>query len=422
MLKNGSQNLEDQRSTEAPAVLSFLSGLEMLPLIDLGNHGYADTFIPLNRLEESEPTFPLVVGGDLQSGIFQNIHSTSAFDRYNAFEYSYTSSSSATSREHWHELLIFLKNRIKLQSLSVLEIGSNDGYLLKLLQESGSKCLGIDASKYLTDIANRSGIETLNMIFTNDHPVIDQIQMVLPNIDLIIANNVVNHANNIQSFFEAIKILLKPNGYFIFEVPYWSKMIQDKTFDQIYHEHVFYFTAKGVKALSEYFKLSICEIAIVDYHGGSLRVVLKNGICQEDPNLAKLIAEEMDQGLFDKGTYESYQIQLTLIKNKFRKTIEKYRCREKEIKIIGIGAAAKANTFLTFVGATSSDIDFIVDTSEYKIGKYTPVSRIPIKDEAELPREEIFLALILAWNLYDSIAPKIKKINRKAIIINNEIF
>jgi SAM-dependent methyltransferase len=414
--------LDNQRPKEASAVLSFLSGLEIMPLIDLGNHGYADTFIPLNRLTESEPTFPLVVGGDLQSGIFQNMHPTPAFDRYNAFEYSYTSSNSLTSKEHWHELLLFLKKKFELEKLSILEIGSNDGYLLKLLQEAGSACLGVDASGYLTDLANSSGIKTLNIIFANEQTLLDQIQSALPNIDLIIANNVVNHSDNIQSFFEAIATLLKPNGYFIFEVPYWSKMIQDKTFDQIYHEHVYYFTAQGVKKIAEHFKLSVSEIGIVDYHGGSLRVVLKKGDCQVDPNLAKLIAEEIDQGLFDQGTYELYQIQLALIKDKFRKTIEKYRSREKDIKIVGIGAAAKANTFLTFVGATSLDIDFIVDTSKYKIGKYTPVSRIPIRDEEDLPRTETFLALILAWNLYEFIAPKIKTINRRVIIINNEIF
>jgi hypothetical protein len=110
--------LDDQKLTEGSVVHSFLSGLEILPLIDLGNHGYADTFIPFNRLTESEPTFPLVVGGDLQSGIFQNMHPTPAFDRYNAFEYSYTSSNSMTSKEHWHELLLFLKKRFELEKLS----------------------------------------------------------------------------------------------------------------------------------------------------------------------------------------------------------------------------------------------------------------------------------------------------------------
>ena len=380
-------------------------------IIDLGMHPYADTFIKENQLNKSEPIFPLKCYLDNSNSLISNSIVTNEKDRYNLYEYSYTSSNSKFSKDYWISYSKQIVNEFKVNSnTKILEIGSNDGYLLKQFKKKTKKILGIDASSFMAQIANKNKIRTVNSIFGKKNSL--SLKKKYGKFDIIIANNVLNHANDPFDFIDGIKNILSANGTFIYELPYWYNLIKMQKFDQIYHEHVSYMTAKSSFSLLKKNKLQISKIEETPYHGGSIRVFSNHSKkITLKSNVAKLIKKEEKLKLFNFETYEKFMKDLSLRKIKFMKKVLNYK--SKGYKIVGIGAAAKANTFLTYIGLNNLIVDFITDTSKYKIGKYTPLTRIPIYDDNMLKNLGKKICVIpLAWNMGYVIENKIKKINK----------
>lgn len=387
-------------------------------IINLGFHPYADTFISKKLLFKSEPVVELACVLNKKNFLIQNKNLTSEIERYNLYDYSYTSSNSSFSREYWKKYFFDIcgfckKEKIFLKNSNILEIGSNDGFLLKFFKNFGCKVLGIDASSAIAKIANKKKIKTLNMIF--DYKSSKKIKTKF---DIILANNVMNHANNPTSFLKGVKFLMKKKTIFIVEFPYWYNLIKDKKFDQIYHEHISYFTVHYFKSILKKIGLKMLNVENSYYHGGSLRIFIikKNSNYKEQKkNINKFLNKEKKANLFKDKTYQKFMEEITIRKINFLKKLFLYK--KKNYKIVGIGAAAKGNTMINFLGLDYNLVDFVTDTSKHKIGKYLPKSRIPILTDKKLKKLKKVCVFILSWNLEKLLKKKIIKINKNAKFI-----
>jgi 2-polyprenyl-3-methyl-5-hydroxy-6-metoxy-1,4-benzoquinol methylase len=357
-------------------------------------------------VSEASLAAPLICRLDKYSGLVQVQNLTFAEDRYNYVDYAYTSSNSQISRDHWSEFITSVDKRKKLNSSKVLEIGSNDGFLLRLAKAYTKNIVGIDASDYMVNMANRSGIKTIKGIFGESPEVIESLKKEYNDFDFIFANNVVNHSNNPVKFISDITRLISNDGILVFEVPYWLETIKTYRFDQIYHEHITYFSIESAEFLLNKCGLYINDVQVVDYHGGSLRIYasLNNGRSKAVDDLLEI---EKEFRLKEVSTYVEYSNKILRIKDNFLEKIEQknYKC------IFGIGAAAKANTFLTYYGFNQKSMRFILDSSPFKQGKITPVTKIPIVADDFVSTLNEGTGIVLAWNLGASLKTKLLSIN-----------
>jgi len=395
----------------------IIDGKELIEIIDLGMHPYADTFIPEERYFESEPVFPLKCGLCRHCGLVQLIVLTNPDDRYGMYDYSYTSSNSEYARSHWtafaDETSISPSPDTK-----VLEIGSNDGFLLGRFLSKGCKVLGFDSSESMSRIANDQGIPTINSIFCLEEA--EKLLASQSHFDVIVANNVLNHSNDPLDFLNGVEKLLANEARFIFEVPYWLSSVQTGNFDQIYHEHVSYFTISSLSKMIERTQLRISDIQLNEYHGGSLRVTLVRGHAIKQENWSQLIQEEKSASLEDIETYRIFMTEVRKKRSRLLSKIHEIILTEPNASIVLAGAAAKANTFINYYNLDSTLIRCITDNSPHKIGKYTPLSRIPIVADQALTGIENIYVLTTAWNIVDIIMNRIAKSNPTAKVLSYE--
>ena len=378
-------------------------------IIDLGMHPLADTFIEEEKLHLSEKVYPLVTQLCENCGNIQLKCTTTPEERYQDNPYSYTSSNSVFSRNYWCE---YAKNVSKLFSnkkmLKILEIGSNDGFLLNEFKKLGHKTIGIDASLPMAEMARNSEVITEVGIFEENFS--REILKKYGQFDLIIANNVFNHSNNPKSFFEGIKNLLLSDGLFVFESPYWLNSINSRRFDQIYHEHVTYSAVKPIKKLVSFCELHIYDILLSEYHGGSLRFMVSKK--ENKKNLEKtksMINKENELGLYSANFYKNFMKDINIKKNIFMEKI--YKKLVLSESFICIGAAAKGNTFLNFYGLNNKIINYVTDASENKIGKHTPLTRIPIVSDEIIKDFKKPNIIFTAWNVTNNLKKIIHTIN-----------
>ena len=371
-------------------------------------HPYADTFIPEDALSKSEPVYPLECGLDTDTGHVMLLHKTDPTERYTLYPYSYTSSNSKVAKKHWDA---YAKHTIEKLDIKrgdkVVEIGSNDGYLTEQYKNYGCGVLGIDPSHNMAALAAARGVPTSCLVFGGQTS-----QSIDVKADLVVANNVFNHANDPVDFVFGVGNILKDSGVFVFQVPYWLNTIKDLKFDQIYHEHPSYFTVKSACNILKLAGLNVFDVEWVDYHGGSIRVYASKDGRPKSTSVQEFITNEETEGLFDPLRYEVFMKDLAQAKDKFLCRL--YEERVKGNPIVAIGAAAKGNTFLNYYNLDSNVIDFVTDNSEHKIGKYTPLTRIPIdSDESVFSKYDTVCAIMLSWNISDLLINKLLKINNK---------
>lgn len=390
-------------------VKCLINNNQSTKILDFGMHPFADTFIKNDQLLLSEPIFPLECYLDQESGLVQLGKISNDFARYNLYEYSYTSSNSNFAKNHWISYSEKLSNRFDLKNKFIVEIGSNDGFLLNQFSQI-SKVLGVDASQEMVALANKNGVFSINKIFNEETS--NYIKQNYDEADVIIANNVFNHSNDPVDFARGIHNLLRDEGVFVFELPYWGDTYKSGKFDQVYHEHITYFTVKSSFHLLKQANLEIFDIEFVNYHGGSIRVYSKkSNDVQMSDMVSKLIDEEEKLGLFDINTYKKWQSVIQADRSKFLMMIHELKIQEPDSVIIGVGAAAKSNTLLNYYKLDNSIINFITDSSEYKQNKYTPITRIPIVSDDIFANYENVYALILSWNISGALKETLNKIN-----------
>ncbi len=383
-------------------------------IIELGMHPYADTFVSKEQLQLTEPIYPLECFLDKENFMISLGIKTNPEDRYNLYDYSYTSSNSLYAKNYWKSFYAdIIKAKLIKPNSEILEIGSNDGFLLSIFKQNGfTNVYGFDSSKKMVEVAEKNQIKTFHGLFD-----LNTSNNINSKYDLIIANNVFNHANDPNNFLKGVVNVLSDDGVFVFEVPYWLNTVKDLRFDQIYHEHISYFTVKSAKYILNSAGLHIFKIEKTEYHGGSIRIYSSLNISDNNELTKEYINFEEKNGLFDIKTYKDYS---SKIEEKKFKTLE-HLCKLKlsKKKIVAVGAAAKGNTLLNYYGLNNGIIDYVTDNSEFKIGKFTPLTRIPIlSDEEVFSKYEEVYALILSWNISNILKDKLLKINSKIKFIN----
>lgn len=378
------------------------NSVKISKVIDLGFHPLADTFLPEILLNESEIWYPLQLGQCHSCGHVFTIYSVSAEERYQKNEYSYDSSNSKVSIEHFKEFAqaVIEEGGLERDDL-IVDIGSNVGTLLSHFQDSGFKnVLGVEPSSNIARIAIKSGIKTINDFF--NHKAALEIQKK-GNVQVLLSSNVVNHADDLVALLSTAREVLSDDGIFVFEVPYLLDLIKDTAFDTIYHEHVHYY---GVKPLAECMHkhgFSVYKVQRLDYMCGSIRVFARLG-GKIDRSVLELIEKEDEFGLYDAETYKHFMRRIRDIK--FTVNEQLSIIRKNGGKIIGIGAATKGNTFLNYCRLDSDVISYVTDSSPLKIGKLTPGSHIPIISDDDI-ESDVTHALILPWNIASYLKQKL---------------
>lgn len=376
-------------------------------LIDLGMHSFADTFIPADSLDMSEPELPLIVDFYPETSTFQLRYETDPLDRYNLFRYSYTSGNSESTRRHWDQFGNDLIVKYQLDKTSkILEIGSNDGYLLSYMMKFGiNDVLGIDASDYMVNLSIGNNVPTIQGIFSSRW-----VPLLYPeHYDLIIANNVLNHSNDPRDFVETVDKLLKPEGIFVFQVPDFYTAFINGQVDQIYHEHVTYFTINYIQHLLKGTGLHLVDFQTTDFHGTSLICeVQKTPIQKVSYPVYTRRDQEMSSGMLVPSRFHEFVKKAETFKQNTVSKLDKYK--QDGYLIAAIGASAKGNTILNYYGLKNI-VDIVTDSSHLKIGKYTPKTRILIQDDSAIPATGKVVAFLSTWNLSDAFKKKLLSIN-----------
>ena len=284
---------------------------------------------------------------------------------------------------------------------TIVEIASNDGYLLQYFLKKGISVIGVEPTKNTASVAQEKGIDCI-VDFFGSRLAKDKLNQKA---DLILGNNVLAHVPDINDFIKGVKIALKPKGINTFEFPHLLKLVEFKQFDTIYHEHFSYLSLTSVKTIFEKNGLEIFDVQELTTHGGSLRIFAKH--IDDDSKLIsssvlKILNDEKEIGINSLQFYQNFQKLVEEIKDNFINFLIEQKRNQK--KVIAYGAAAKGNTLLNYCGIKgSSYIKFVVDASPYKQGKFLPGSRITVLDEIEIKKYKPDFIIIFPWNLKNEI-------------------
>lgn len=384
---------------------------DLKPVIDLGFHPCADTFLFESRLQGAEHRYPLKVCLCSSCGHTQLAHVVPGHVRYQDNDYSYDSSNSPVSVGHFTELARDVSRALGVGPDDlVCDVGSNIGTLLDGFKRiTGCRVVGVDPSSNIAALANAQGIPTINDFFGMSAAE-EILKLGQPRV--ITATNVLNHSEDVAAFFDVAGKLVHPNGCIVFEVPYLLEMIKQTAFDTIYLEHINYFSVMPLARFLSPRGMGIERVEVSDYMCGTLRLYVRPN-ADHAPVVAKYIALEAEYGLFSNGVYEAFMDRVKSLK--FRLNRQLYEIKASGGKVIGIGAATKGNTLLNYCNIDGDLLEYISDASKLKIGKLTPGSHILIvADESIAP--DITHGLILPWNIAEHLTKKLKHLGLKFII------
>ncbi len=321
-------------------------------------------------------------------------------------DYPYVSNSSMAMAERLDTLAKKYISRFKLSNSDlVVEIGSNDGYLLSQIKSAGCEVLGIDPALNATEIAIRSEIPTIVDFFSScvARTILDDYSTP----KLIIANNVLAHSDSLQDIFRGISILMGPDSKAVIEFSYVVDVFEKLLFDTIYHEHTSYHSIAPLKAFLTQFNLEIFDVERFDAHGGSARIYVKKiGAHQPiSPSVELAIDHEATLGIHEAKTWDGFNLRVSELAQKLNDEISEIKARGETL--LGYGVPAKFTSLFHILGLREIDFDFIVDDNPLKIGKFAPGTRIRISSLEEIP--VLDNAVIFSWNYSTSIVEKIVK-------------
>ncbi len=374
--------------------------------IDLGSMAVSNAFLTLEQLNKGETIYPLKVIVCDNCFLVQ-VDEYQKREEIFSSDYVYFSSVSDFWLEHSKKYVAKAIKDFNLNSSSlVVEIASNDGYLLQYFKEQGIPCLGIEPTESTAQIAKSKGIDTLVEFFSEQLANKLADQNIQP--DLILGNNVLAHVPDINDFVRGLKILLKPTGVMTFEFPHLARLIEKKEFDTIYHEHFSYFSFYFICNLFRFHGFEVMDVEELETHGGSLRVYVKhkeNETLEINERVKDLLATEISNGINKIESYIGFQEKANDIKNNFLTYI--IGEKQKGKKIVAFGAAAKGNTFLNYCGIRPDIIECIIDDTPFKQGKYLPQSHIPVVSRSYFDTNKPDIIIILPWNFKKEIISKL---------------
>ncbi len=369
-------------------------------VLTLGPTPPANAFLTEEQSNQGEKFYPLDVYFCTGCGFLQLGHVISPEILFG--NYLYVSSTSQVFVKHFESMAEHLYSLFNLNSKSlVIDIGSNDGILLKPFKKLGTKVLGIEPAKNIAQMARDSGIRTESDFFSQN--LTQKIVKKYGQADLITATNVFAHIDNLDEVIKGLKIILKDNGVFMIEAPYLIDFLQKRYFDLVYHEHLSYWSVDSLKTLFKRFEMTVFRVEKVPVHGGTIRVFLKRneGKWPIEKSVEKFLNLEKKMRLKEISTYLSYADKVYENKVKLLTLLGKIKRQGKTIA--AYGAPAKGNTLLNFFSIGTETLDFVVDDSPFKQGLYTPGKHIPVVPSSEIYAKKPDYILILAWNFAESI-------------------
>lgn len=370
--------------------------------IDLVNSPPSNGFLTARQLNEPETFYPLKLFVCESCWLVQVEEYKKAGDLFGN-QYAYFSSYSASWLAHMRRFVQTIIGRFGIDATwQVIEVASNDGYLLQYFKERQIPVLGIEPAANVAGAAREKGIETRIAFFgsTLAAQLVDEGTKA----DLLIGNNVLAHVPDVNDFVRGMKIVLSEQGVITMEFPHLMRLVEQHQFDTIYHEHFSYLSFHAACAIFEKHGLEIFDVQEIPTHGGSLRIYAKH---KEDPTrrvcpaVARLLTAEQNRGMTRLAYYQGFQQKADAVKYALLRFLIDQR--QKGRKVAAYGAAAKGNTLLNYCGVKPDLIAFVVDASPHKQGKYLPGSHIPVVEEARIRAEKPAYILVLPWNIKEEI-------------------
>jgi len=370
-------------------------------LVDLGMSPLCESYVPLEKLDSMEPFYPLHVLVCHRCFLAQLGDYVAPEEIFT--DYAYFSSYSDSWLDHSKRYTLAMKDRLDLGPGSfVVEVASNDGYLLQYFVEQGISVLGIEPAANVARVAEQKGVPTLVRFFGRE--LASELVAQGKQADLVLGNNVLAQVPDVNDFVAGLAMVLKPEGVLTLEFPHLSRLIDGNQFDTIYHEHFSYFSLHTTERILEAHGLTLIDVEELPTHGGSLRVFARRKNGRPPAPSARVLAlkqEEERAGLTTLAGYAEFAGRVE--ETKWRLLEFLMGARREGRRVVGYGAPGKGNTLLNFCGIRTDFVDFVVDRNPYKQGKFLPGTHIPIHHPDRLAEAKPDYVLILPWNLKDEI-------------------
>ncbi|MEV5574405.1 class I SAM-dependent methyltransferase [Spirillospora sp. NPDC052269] len=366
---------------------------------DFGRQPLSDAFITPEQ-KEGEFFYRLAVGMCAECTMVQLTEEVPR-DRMFHQDYPYQSSLSAVMRKHFEQTARrFLDDELTGPEPFIVEVGCNDGAMLGAVREAGVRHLGVEPSGGVADLARAKGIRVRTAFF--EESTAREVAAEEGPADVIYAANTICHIPYLDSILRGADVLLKPGGVFVFEDPYLGEIVERASFDQIYDEHFYFFTARSVQEMARRFGFELVDVERLEVHGGEVRYWLaRAGEREPAAAVAELLAEERERGLAEPATLERFWAAVQRNRDDLRALLE--RLRAEGSRVVAYGATAKSATVANFAGLGPDLIEFVSDTTPAKQGRLTPGSHIPVRGPEDFAADHPDYALLFAWNHADEI-------------------
>jgi SAM-dependent methyltransferase len=377
-------------------------------MVDLGKSPLCESFLPADRLETMEPFYPLHVRVCTDCWLAQLPSFVPPDEIFH--EYAYFSAYSDSWVEHARTYVDMITSRLSLGSESlVVELASNDGYLLQHFLPKRVPVLGIDPAANVARAAEERGVPTLVEFFGAE--LAERLVGERGHADLVLGNNVLAQVPDLNDFVRGVAVLLAPGGTATFEFPHLARLLDGLQYDTIYHEHFGYFSLTTIREVFAAHGLAVTDVDEIGTHGGSLRVYAGHASESREPatSVAEIIAGEERDGLLEPERYRRFAHDVEESKHALLELLIELRREGK--RVVGYGAPGKGNTLLNYCGIRTDFLEYTVDRNPYKHGKFTPGTHIPIQPPERIAETRPDAIVILPWNLAREIAEQLAYTN-----------
>ena len=370
-----------------------------VPILSLGRTPLANALLTNEQLGRPEPEYPLDLVLCPDCSLVQIVETVPPEILFGDYPYFSSFSETALSNARGIAERLIASRRLGAASLAA-EIASNDGYLLQYYRSAGIPVLGIEPARNIAAVAEARGIPTRAEFFGRELAL--RLQDSGEQADVLHLNNVLAHVPDLNGVVEGIRLFLKPEGLAVVEVPYVKDLLDRVEFDTIYHEHLCYFSLTALEALVRRHGLAVTEVERIPIHGGSLRVFLESAdVAAPSASVRRLLDEEAEWGVRSLDFYRAFSVRVAQVGADLRLLLSRLKAEGK--RLAAYGASAKGSTLLNTTGIGSETIDYIVDRSTVKQGKYTPGTHLQIHAPEKLLIDKPDYVLLLTWNFADEI-------------------
>ena len=385
-------------------VCAICDGQNLKEVLDLGNVPLAGYFPEVDQSLQPE-VYPLklLICDDCKLAQVDNIIDPGHLFR----DYRYSSSDSLS--KHFSEYASLLDARYTVKNKRILEIGSNDGVLMEPLKRMGAQIIGVEPSNNIGLKAKEKGLDVIHDFFRYN---LFEGTEHCGHYDLVLANNAFAHIPDIRDVVRGISYILKPGGHFIFEVHYFKNLIDENQWDNIYHEHLYYYSVTALKSLFEQFDMTIIECEEIPVHAGSIRVTVNNGLVKYPVDVLDRISYESNH-VMEENALTKFRCCFDHHKEHFTAYVEEL---SKSYKIAAYGASGRANMFCNILGLSKEHIEFVIDESPERSGRFIANMGIPIITLDELESRDVDLLIVFAWNYSKVIMEKTQFGNYKYLV------